>query len=96
MKQKIKVKMKITKNGKTIFDDVKRFDTAWEASMWCTRSTTDSFGDDLNKVRVRRTKETVMFDSELDVAEQYQRSDYTTSEGMEYIVIIGYFDEESN
>ena len=93
MKQKIKVKMKITRNGETIFDDVKEFDTAWEASMWCTRSTTDSFGDDLNKVRVRQTNETVIFNSELDVAEQHQRSDYTTSEGAGYIVMIEYFEE---
>lgn len=95
MKQKIKVKMKIIRNGETIFADVKEFDTAWEASMWCTRSTTDSFGDDLNKVRVRHTNETVIFNSELDVVEQHQVSDYTTSEGIGYIVTIGYFDEES-
>ena len=92
---KVKVKMKITRNGETIFDDVESFDTAWEASMWCTRSTADSFGDDLNKVRVRHTSETVIFNSELDVVEQRQVSDYTTSEGVVYIVAIGYFDEES-
>ena len=91
----VKVAMKITRNGETIFEDVKEFDTAWEASMWCTRSTADSFGDYLNKVRVRQSNETVMFNSELDVAEQHQRSDYTTSEGVGYIVMIGYFTEES-
>ena len=89
----MRVTMIIKKNGETIFKDVKQFDTAWEASMWCTRSTTDSFGDDLNKVRVRQTSETVMFDSDLDVAEQHQRSEYTTSEGVVYIVIIEYFEE---
>lgn len=91
----MRVKMKITRNGETIFDDVKEFDTAWEASTWCTRSTTDSFGDDLDKVRVRHTNETVFFNSELDIVEQHQKSDYTTSEGVGYIVTIGYFDEES-
>ena len=89
----MRVAMKITRNGETIFDDVKEFDTAWEASMWCARNTRDSFGDDLDKVRARHTNETVMFNSELDVVEQHQRSDYTTTDGVGYIVMIELLEE---
>lgn len=89
----MKIAMRITRNGETIFDEVKVFDTGWEANSWHTRSMANLFGDDLDKVRVRQTSETVRFNSELDVVEQKQRSDYTTSDGVEYTTTIELFEE---
>lgn len=89
----MRVTMKITRNGETIFDEVKEFDTPWEANSWCTRNVANMFGDDLDKVRVRHTNETVRFDSKLDVVEQQQLSDYTTIEGVGYATMIDLFEE---
>ena len=89
----MRVAMKITRNGETIFGDVKEFDTAWEANMWHNRTIADSFGDDLNKVRARHTNETVLFNGELDIVEQHLRSDYTTTGGVGYIVMFELLEE---
>ena len=87
------VTMKITRNGEAIFGGIMKFDTEWEANTWCTSQITDLFGDDLDKVRVRQTNETVKFNSKLDVVEQHQKSDYTTTDGVDYMVMTELLEE---
>lgn len=89
----MRVTMKIKKNGKDIFSDAKEFDTGWECNGWCTRRITDSFWDDINNVRERRTNETVRFDDRLDVIEQHQVSEYITENGVNYTVTIDLLEE---
>ena len=87
------VKIKIRRNGDLITEEVESFDTVWEAATWSTRQTTASFGDDLAKVRMRRTKESVTFDDNLDITKQHQESVYKTETGKIYRVEIDFYEE---